>query len=125
MGAHRLIINEEAIRKDYQSARNQDGVHDIKYCAMYQLTRLTRDRGALAHDDRLDALAIAVAYFVESMEKDALRGVDELTADWLEEQLNDDRISDSLQRYVVLHGDMEILIGDDPWENSGGNLFGW
>lgn len=125
MGAHRLIINEEAIRKDYQSARNQDGVHDIKYCAMYQLTRLTRERGALAHDDRLDALAIAVAFFVESMEKDAQHGVDELTAEWLEMQLNDDRISDSLQRYVVLQGDMEILIGDDPWENSGGNLMDW
>lgn len=125
MGAHRLIVNEEAIRKDYQSARNHDGVHDIKYCAMYQLTRLTRERGALAHDDRLDALAIAVAFFVESMEKDAQHGVDELTAEWLEEQLNDDRISVSLQRFIVQNGDMEILIGDDPWENSGGNLMNW
>jgi hypothetical protein len=34
------------------------------------MTRLTRDRGALQHDDRLDALAIAVGYWVESMARD-------------------------------------------------------
>jgi hypothetical protein len=37
----------------------------------YQMTRITKDRGALAHDDRLDALAIAVAYWVEQMAADA------------------------------------------------------
>ena len=30
------------------------------------MTRLTRDRGSLNHDDRLDVLAMAVGYFVES-----------------------------------------------------------
>jgi hypothetical protein len=35
------------------------------------MTRITRQRGALKHDDRLDALAIAVAYWVESMGMDA------------------------------------------------------
>jgi hypothetical protein len=37
---------------------------------MYQLTPITRERGALAHDDRLDALAIAVAFWVEQMARD-------------------------------------------------------
>jgi hypothetical protein len=36
----------------------------------YQLSRITRERGSLAHDDRLDALAIAVAYWVEQMAAD-------------------------------------------------------
>ncbi|UNI71920.1 terminase large subunit [Aeromonas phage vB_ AhaP_PT2] len=125
MGSHKLVVMESAIQNDYQTARNTDGVHDIKYSLMYQLTRLTRERGALAHDDRLDSLAIGVAFFVESMEKDSKLGADELTAEWLEEQLNDDRISDSLQRFIVQNGDMEILIGSDPWENSGGNLMDW
>lgn len=31
----------------------------------YQMTRITKERGALKHDDRLDALAMAVAYWVE------------------------------------------------------------
>ena len=35
------------------------------------MTRITKDRGALAHDDRLDALAMATAYWVEQMASDA------------------------------------------------------
>ena len=32
-----------------------------------QLTRITRDKGALAKDDRLDALAMAVAYWAKAL----------------------------------------------------------
>jgi hypothetical protein len=35
------------------------------------MSRLTRERGAITHDDRLDALSIAVAYWVEQMAQDA------------------------------------------------------
>ena len=38
---------------------------------MYQMTRLSRDRGALVNDDRLDALSMAVAYHSEAMAQDA------------------------------------------------------
>ncbi|WP_369141305.1 phage terminase large subunit, partial [Modestobacter versicolor] len=51
MSSHRLIVREEAIQADYNGARDVDGKQDIKYSALYQMTRLTRDRGALAHDD--------------------------------------------------------------------------
>ena len=37
---------------------------------MYQMSRITRDRGSLAHDDRLDSLAMAVGYWVEQMGQD-------------------------------------------------------
>lgn len=64
MSSHRLIVDQRVIQKDFDSAP------DVKYSLFYQLTRLTRDRGALVHDDRLDALAIAVNYWVESMARD-------------------------------------------------------
>lgn len=64
MSTHRLIVDQRVIQKDFDSAK------DVKYSLFYQLTRLTRDRGALVHDDRLDALAIAVAYWTESMARD-------------------------------------------------------
>jgi hypothetical protein len=64
MTGHRLIVDQRVIQKDFDTAP------DIKYSLFYQLTRLTRDRGAIVHDDRLDALAIAVAYWVESMGRD-------------------------------------------------------
>ena len=38
---------------------------------MYQLTRLTADRGALTNYDRLDALAMACQYWVDAMSQDA------------------------------------------------------
>lgn len=126
MGAHRLVVLESAIRKDYQSARNADGAQDVKYSLMYQLTRLTRDRGALAHDDRLDALAIGVAYFVEAMEKDSKMGADEMSMEWLEEQLDEERIHGSLYAMIEHHGDIEIRLGDDAYDGwEGTSIMNW
>ena len=34
------------------------------------MTRITKDKGSLVHDDRLDALAISVAYWVERIAVD-------------------------------------------------------
>lgn len=64
MSSHRLIVDQRVVQKDFDTAK------DIKYSLFYQLTRITRERGALVHDDRLDALAIAVNYWVESMARD-------------------------------------------------------
>lgn len=91
MGSHRLIVNAAAIIKDYQSASDKDGVRNPIYSLFYQMTRISRERGALAHDDRLDALAIGVQFFVESMAKDANKGEREVTEEWLEEQMENPR----------------------------------
>jgi hypothetical protein len=61
---HRLTIDEDLINRDYESAA------DPRFSLFYQMTRITRNRGALQHDDRLDALAIAVAYWTEQMGQD-------------------------------------------------------
>jgi hypothetical protein len=34
------------------------------------MTRITREKGALRHDDQLDALAIAANYWVEQIDRD-------------------------------------------------------
>lgn len=91
MGSHRLIVNAAAIVQDYQSASDKDGVRNPIYSLFYQMTRISRERGALAHDDRLDALAIGVQFFVESMAKDASKGEREVTEEWLEEQMENPR----------------------------------
>jgi len=126
LGAHRLVVTPNAIVKDYQTARNTDGQLDVKYSLFYQLSRLTRDRGALAHDDRLDAFAIGVAYFVESLEKDSERGAQELTEDWLMEQLDEDRIHHQMRDVIVNNGSMEINLGYDDWSAfEGVSLCSW
>ncbi len=64
ISTHRLVVDERLIKKDYETAK------ELKYSLFYQMTRITRERGAINNDDRLDALAIAVAYWSESMARD-------------------------------------------------------
>jgi len=51
------------------------------------LSRITKDKGSLLQDDRLDALAMAVAYWVEQMAQDADVKIDERKADALKAEL--------------------------------------
>lgn len=81
MSSHRLIVDQKVIQKDFDTAS------DIKYSLFYQLTRLTRDRGALVHDDRLDALAIAVHYWTETMGRDNNKAANDLKSQALEKEL--------------------------------------
>lgn len=87
LGAHKLVVAQSAVETDYNTAVNQDGTHDPSVSLFYQLTRLTRERGALGHDDRLDALSMAVAFFVEVMDADAAKGITQVTEDWLQDQM--------------------------------------
>lgn len=89
MATHRLVIEEQVIYDDYNTAKNRDGQHTIAYSGFYQMTRITREKGALAHDDRLDALAIGVQYFVESMDVDNAKISDEQLMAFYEEHLSE------------------------------------
>ena len=81
MAQHRLIVDQKVIEKDFETAK------DPKYSAFYQMTRITKDRGALVHDDRLDALAGAVAYWVEHMSRDNDKAVSQIKDKWLDQEL--------------------------------------
>ena len=70
MTSHRLVINESVLKQDAKS-------DDRAYSLMYQMTHITRDRGCLSHDDRLDALAGGVAHFIRSMSMDVNRAREE------------------------------------------------
>lgn len=67
MNQHRLVLDLSLIENDYKSIQHYPPDKGMKYSLIYQMTRITKDRGALTHDDRLDALASAVAYWVEQM----------------------------------------------------------
>lgn len=90
LNQHRLIIDPNVIKQDWETAQGYPPEHQLKYQLMYQISRLTKDRGAISHDDRLDALSIAVNYWVENMAQDA------------EEQMKTRReqaINDELERF--------------------------
>ena len=54
---------------------------------MYQLSRITTQKGALLQDDRLDALSIAVNYWVEQMNQDVNERIKDRKHELLEEEL--------------------------------------
>lgn len=61
MTQHRLVISEEVVRADLK--RIEDEEETRAYSLLWQMTHISKDRGSIPHDDRLDALAGAVAYF--------------------------------------------------------------
>lgn len=71
MNQHRLVIDPKVIQQDYDSVQHHPPEKAQRYMLTYQMTRITKDRGALAHDDRLDVLAMACQYWVEQMAADA------------------------------------------------------
>ena len=72
---HKLIVDRKVIEDDYRTAQKYDSDNKFTKTLVYQMTRVNYDRGALKHDDRLDALAIAVGYWTENMAQDEDRGV--------------------------------------------------
>mgnify|MGYP003133615096 CR=1 FL=1 len=70
MSSHRLVIDEAIIKNDYASTQDLGPEKALQYQLFYQMTRVTRQRGALRHDDRLDVLAMAVGHWSESMAQD-------------------------------------------------------
>lgn len=86
MMRHKLIIHKQVIIDDYQVYENAPA-----YSLIYQMTRLSRDRGALAHDDRLDALCMAVAYWLAVMDRDEEIGMQEQIEAKLEQWLDPDK----------------------------------
>ena len=62
---HKLIVNQSVIESDYR--RYEQGQ---AYSLIYQMTRICRDKNAIAHDDRLDAVTMAAAYWLKTMDMD-------------------------------------------------------
>jgi hypothetical protein len=119
LNSHRLIVDPKVVlndleccRSDYGSGRTDSELRaslvgsSQLYQLFYQLSRLTFDRGALRHDDRLDALAIAVGYWVEHMEKHVDQGVQ----DYYEDIQNAE-----LEKFMESHNKMWGTVEKTTW----------
>lgn len=87
LNQHKLVVNRDVVMWDYNSTSNLPPETAVKYQLFYQMSRITRDRGALAHDDRLDCLAMAVAYWVEQMGQDVDKRIEARKDDLLKKEL--------------------------------------
>lgn len=82
MNQHRLVMNTAVIRDDSQT----ENLHKQLF---HQLTRLTAEKGALAHDDRLEALQLGVYFWWRAMAQDEEERVQESYEEELDEMLED------------------------------------
>lgn len=100
MNQHRLIIDRKLIERDYKSTQDLPPEDMKSYRLMYQMSRITYARGSLRHEDRLDAVQMAVAYWVEAMSLDAGTEIEKHEQEWKEKELRKfmDHASDPLGR---------------------------
>lgn len=88
MMQHRLIVNKPIIDRDYQQAMKHTPEKQNRYRGFYQMTRITRERGCLMKDDRIDVLGMGVHYWTEYMKADADRMNTDRRQKALEAELN-------------------------------------
>ncbi len=62
---HRLVVDRRVVEKDLILQQDKGS-----YSLIQQMTRMARMKGCLPHDDRLEAVAGAVRYWMERMARD-------------------------------------------------------
>lgn len=67
LNQHKLIIDPKIIEWDYRSNPNEAPEKRLEYMLMYQLSRMCKEKGAVKHDDRVDALAQGVQWFTDAL----------------------------------------------------------
>jgi hypothetical protein len=67
LNQHRLVVNRSVIDWDYNSNKDAAPEERLLYMLFYQMSRMCREKGAVKHDDRLDALAQGVKYFTDAL----------------------------------------------------------
>ena len=72
---HRLVVDRSVVDWDYNSNKDEAPEKRLLYMLFYQMSRMCREKGAVRHDDRLDALAQGVKYFTDALSISALEVV--------------------------------------------------
>ena len=65
LNQHRLVVDKAVIDWDYASNPDTAPEKRLQYMLFYQMSRMCREKGAVRHDDRIDALAQGVKYFTD------------------------------------------------------------
>ncbi len=117
MMQHRLVFDPSVVEYDYQQNNGK-----LDYSGFYQMARLTKERGALRHDDLIDVLAIMVAYWNAYMAADQKKLEQERQAELLEEELRlfDIAAADPeafAREYMMVNGRIVPVGGDSQSVN--------
>ena len=108
LNQHRLVVDRGVIEWDYNSNKDSAPESRLLYMLFYQMSRMCREKYAVKHDDRLDALAQGVKYYTDAFgisarEQIKLKKMEEWN-DQLEAFLDDPQSS---ANHLVLGLDLE------------------
>ena len=67
LGRHRLILNQDVLDYDQESVKKYPIQERQIYTFAHQMNKITRDHGALIHEDRLDSAAGGARRFVDKL----------------------------------------------------------
>ena len=70
MARHKLIVHEDIIQYDVDSAKKYPIDQQETYKFFHQVAKISRDKGALIHDDSIDAVAGSVRRWVDRISVD-------------------------------------------------------
>ena len=73
MNQHKLIIDQKIWEYDYASNPDAPPEKRLEYMLGYQMSRMCREKGAVKHDDRIDALSQGVQWFIDSLAQSAFK----------------------------------------------------
>jgi hypothetical protein len=90
IASRRMVVSKQAIENDIAMSRCYGGEKEAElHQLFYQMAHITRDPDCLVADDRIDALALAVSYFEESLDRDFKLEMQERELDEMDDMLED------------------------------------
>jgi hypothetical protein len=93
--SHRLTVDRKVLEADLKQQRESE-----RYSVVQQMTRMCRVKGALANEDRLEALAMACSFWTQKLNRDQ---------DKLLEKHREELKDEALRKFL----------NDEPWYPSG------
>lgn len=95
---HKLVVDKTVLHRDM----DQMELHPDR-SLIYQMTRITRDKGSLGYDDRIEALAMGAHWFVERMARDQAKAV---------VKHNEELRQRELRKFLMIHKRGGVLYTD-------------
>lgn len=75
MGAGKLVVHEDCIAEDIEEIAQYPAAQRKTYSWLFQLANISRDKNALIHDDKIDAISASCRHWVEYIALDDLKAV--------------------------------------------------
>jgi hypothetical protein len=121
LNQHRLVMDQRLIDWDYRSNSDMAPEERLPRMLMYQLTRMCREKGAVKHDDRVDALALGVKYFQDILAISAKEQDIQRSREQWNNMINGFLNSPTLATDLLVAGSTF----DDPVSQEEGAIFTW